>query len=94
MKKLITLVALCTLAATSVAAQNSKTTSKMLYHDGPVLTGGQNIYMIWYGCWNENCGLLGDTSNGARANIRLGLRDFLIQQNWVNDRRPHCGMSR
>ena len=33
------------------------------------------------------------TTNGARANMRLGLRDFLIQQNWVNVRRGYCGLS-
>ena len=27
------------------------------------------------------------TANGARANVRLNQRDFLIQQNWVNDRK-------
>jgi hypothetical protein len=34
------------------------------------------------------------TANGARANVRMGGRDYLIQQNWVNDRKPHCGMFR
>lgn len=34
------------------------------------------------------------TANGARANVRMGERDFLIQQNWVNDRKPRCAMSR
>jgi len=29
------------------------------------------------------------TANGARANIRLGNRDFLLEQNWVNA--PHKG---
>jgi len=61
MKRLIALVVLSALAAGTVAAQNSKTASKMLYHDGPVLTGNQNIYFIWYGCWNDNCGPVGDT---------------------------------
>jgi hypothetical protein len=28
--------------------------------------------------------------NGARANMRLGARDFLIQQNWVNARGGFC----
>ena len=31
--------------------------------------------------------------NGARANIHLGARDYLIQQNWVNIRRGYCGLS-
>lgn len=56
MKKLPALVALCALMATAVAAQNSKLTSKMLYHNGPVLTRNQNFYFIWYGCWDANCG--------------------------------------
>lgn len=33
------------------------------------------------------------TGNGARANIRLGPRDFLIQQNWVNVSRGYCALS-
>jgi hypothetical protein len=32
------------------------------------------------------------TANGARANIRLGSRDFLIEQNWVNNRKGFCAM--
>ena len=56
MKKFLALVALCALMATAVAAQNSKLTSKMLYHNGPVLTRNQNFYFIWYGCWDANCG--------------------------------------
>jgi len=34
------------------------------------------------------------TANGARANMRLARRDFLIQQNWVNDRKARCALSR
>jgi len=33
------------------------------------------------------------TTNGARANVKLGQRDYLIQQNWVNDRKGRCAMS-
>ena len=32
------------------------------------------------------------TANGARANIKLGQRDYLIQENWINDRKGQCGM--
>jgi hypothetical protein len=32
------------------------------------------------------------TSNGAWANIRLGQRDFLLEENWVNDRKGRCAM--
>ena len=51
MKKLLILIALCALTAITITAQNSKTTSKMLYHNGPVLHFGQHEYVIWYGCW-------------------------------------------
>lgn len=51
MKKLLILIVLCALTATTITAQNSKTNSKMLYHDGPVLHGPQNLYVIWYGHW-------------------------------------------
>ena len=60
MKKFIAFIALCLLTATTIAAQNQRLTGKMLYHDGPVLTGTQNIYLIWYGCWAGNCGNMGD----------------------------------
>jgi Phosphate-induced protein 1 conserved region len=33
------------------------------------------------------------TPNGARANLKLAGRDYLIQQNWVNDRKGHCAMN-
>jgi hypothetical protein len=32
-------------------------------------------------------------SNGSTANVRLGSRDFLIQQNWVNAAGGYCSMS-
>lgn len=56
------LVVVCAIWGNSVSAQNSKTTGKMLYHNGPVLTNRQNLYFIWYGCWNNNCGVAGDTN--------------------------------
>jgi len=34
------------------------------------------------------------SSGGARANVRLGARDFLIQQNWVNADGGYCDMAR
>ncbi len=33
------------------------------------------------------------TANGARANMRLAGRDFLVQQNWLNSGRAHCSLS-
>jgi phosphate-induced protein 1 len=72
MKKALNIIAIITLCAVSVAAQNQRLTSKMLYHNGPVLSGTRNIYVIWYGCWTDNCGLAGDTKT-----MRL-ITDFLI----------------
>jgi len=37
-----------------------KTDSRILYHDGAVMVGSSNVYLIWYGCWDNNCGLVGD----------------------------------
>jgi hypothetical protein len=31
--------------------------------------------------------------NGARANVILGGRHFLIQANWLNDRKGRCALS-
>ena len=33
------------------------------------------------------------TANGGIANMRLGFRDYLIQQNWVNGRKGRCALS-
>lgn len=32
-------------------------------------------------------------ANGAKANVRLGSRDYLIQRNWVNANGGYCAMS-
>jgi len=55
------LLAIITLSlAVSVSAQRMRpapnTSSKMVYHNGPVLTGASDIYLIWYGCWSASCG--------------------------------------
>ena len=60
MKKLLSILMTLALSAFSASAQNQKNTSKMLYHGGPVLTGIQDIYVIWYGCWNSTCGIYFD----------------------------------
>ena len=61
MKKALNIIAIIVLSALATAAQNQRLTNKMLYHGGPVETGNRNLYTIYYGCWNDNCGLLGDT---------------------------------
>ena len=38
-------------------------------------------------------GTMYTAANGAKANVKLGSRDFLIQQNWVNDKGGYCALS-
>lgn len=61
MKKALNIIAIIVLSALATAGQNSRLTSKMLYHNGPVQTGTRNLYTIYYGCWDDNCGFAGDT---------------------------------
>ena len=53
-------------AQTPTASQrptdNVKTDSRMAYHGGPIMTGAVDVYFIWYGCWDNNCGLAGNTT--------------------------------
>jgi len=37
-----------------------------------------------------NFGTTYTTPNGARANLRLHQRDYLVEQNWVNNRKGSC----
>ena len=61
MKRALSIIAIVVLAALSTAAQNNqRLTSKMVYHNGPLLTGIRNLYVIYYGCWADNCGFAGD----------------------------------
>lgn len=46
--------------------------------DKCAFTYGDNVYL---------------SPNGAGANVQLGTRDYLIQQNWVNANGGYCGMS-
>ena len=52
-----------------------------------------------YGLENgDKCaGMLGTTyttSNGASANVRIGSRDYLLEQNWLNDKKGRCALTR
>ena len=38
------------------ARANINTNTKILYHNGPVMTGTSDVYFIWYGCWSATCG--------------------------------------
>jgi hypothetical protein len=74
MKKALSIIAILVFAAIPTAAQKpqQQLTSKMLYHNGPVLPGTRNLYTIYYGCWTDNCGLLGDTRTA------VVLTDFFV----------------
>jgi hypothetical protein len=72
------IVALCgraTLAQTVQAGQGPsgqvKTDSKIAYHNGPIMSGTPDVFLIWYGCWDATCGNLGNT------NTQAILTDFL-----------------
>jgi hypothetical protein len=70
------------LGSTSAFAQNAQvnqnsarqvnTTTRILYHDGSVMIGSSNLYVLWYGCWDNNCGSNGDTASQAILN------DFMV----------------
>ncbi|MFL6466960.1 MAG: hypothetical protein ACJ72Z_03285 [Pyrinomonadaceae bacterium] len=49
-----------------------KTNTKIMYHNGPVVAGASNIYLVWYGCWRTEvvCGNMGSPS------IQFVLSDF------------------
>jgi hypothetical protein len=53
------MLALCQLPAfaqTAPSGQKSqvKTDSKMAYHNGPIVTGVPDVFLIWYGTWDNN----------------------------------------
>ena len=52
-------------------ADNVNTNSKMIYHDGRVMVGDQDVYLIWYGCWDDTCDFRGNPI------IQSIVRDFM-----------------
>ena len=48
----------------------TRTDSRILYHNGPVLLGTQNIYLIWYGNWAN------------RSDDQILLADFVSNLGW------------
>ena len=68
----------------------------------PDVSGGGGLKYGWYddatgGENGDKCawtfGTLYTAPNGAKANVKLGARDYLIQQNWVNAGGGFCAMS-
>ena len=45
------------------------------------------------GTYGETYTVTNEAGQLARANIKLGTRDYLLQQNWVNGKKGHCAMS-
>jgi hypothetical protein len=41
---------------------NVNTNTRMVYHNGPLLLGISDLNLVWYGCWDDNCGSAGDTA--------------------------------
>ena len=52
----LTIVGLGGFASTKAQAPNNRTSTKMIYHNGPVVTNTPHVYLIWYGCWSAGCG--------------------------------------
>ncbi|HTG91720.1 MAG TPA: hypothetical protein VL866_03995, partial [Pyrinomonadaceae bacterium] len=48
--------------STQGATGHVNTNTRILYHNGQVMTGPQDVYFIWYGCWDNTCGNNGDTT--------------------------------
>jgi hypothetical protein len=69
---LITIVftASVTIAFSQGANAPVRTSSKILYHNGQVLTGIQDVYFIYYGCWANTCGA------SSNATVTTVLSDF------------------
>jgi hypothetical protein len=55
---------LATASAQTIAGSqkpgNVNTTTKITYHDGPIMSGTPGVYFIWYGCWDGTCGNAGN----------------------------------
>lgn len=49
-------------AAIQKPSADVKTDTRILYHNGPLMTGSPDVYVIWYGCWTDTCGNAGDTA--------------------------------
>ena len=66
----------------------TKTTNKILYHNGPVRIGSQDVYFIYYGCWGTSqCGFAGENTT------MMILSDFMSSVGntpymWINTTYP------
>jgi len=51
----VALSGLPTLGQSTATGNHVNTTSRITYHDGPLMYGTSNVYFVWYGCWDETC---------------------------------------
>lgn len=64
----MSLVWLAQSASAQTVTSSQKTTghvntnSRLLYHDGLIMPGAADVYLIWYGCWDNTCGAKGDAT--------------------------------
>src|ERR1044071_5246214 len=59
MLTVVLILALCELPAFAQNASANqkdqvKTDSRMVYHNGPIVTGVPEVYFVWYGTWDNN----------------------------------------
>jgi Phosphate-induced protein 1 conserved region len=52
----ITITSLCAPVFAQKGNAPIKTDTKIAYHNGPVMQGHSNVYVIWYGSWNGSPG--------------------------------------
>ena len=63
-------------AAGTTSATSMRTDSRIGYHGGPVMSGAQDVYFIWYGCWIQSgCSSALERYNDAATVIILS--DFI-----------------
>jgi len=76
---LILVMCLLSLLCSPAVAQNGgpKAASKMLYHDGEVMEGGSNVYLIAYGCWGLPACFRGDDTGAVSEEAFSLLANFL-----------------
>ena len=42
---------------------NVKREARMTYHNGRLMLGSSDVFVIWYGCWEDNCGSAGSAAS-------------------------------
>ena len=69
---ILSLAVIAVMSTTAFAQRGgTKTDGKMIYHDGPVMQGTSNIYLIWYGNWSgdDTPVILSDLASGIGSSL-------------------------